>query len=695
MSYNRTVVVGDQTDLQLGKANNMTRSGSSSVSHAGFGLVLAGVIAATLLAGHGAMAQDAAAPVGVVSFVKVLSDKVPDVSSIEAWKKSFITDGMGDQDKALAVWKSNVMFVYQDSPPIEERHEGCVADAIKSFNVYGYGMCCCAASRVESLARAVGLEARGWGITGHSVPEVKWDGTWHLLDASLCNYFTMPDGKIASVEQIVTAVKAWKAANPEAAKNLDATWKADGWTGWKKGPELLANCKFYDAGGWWPAKTHGWGSTMVEYAGGGGTPFPYEYGYSQGYQVNVQLRVGEKLTRNWFNKGLHVNAVGHEGGEPGCLKTKIGEGFMAFIKRDYGDLNEYRIGSGVLEYDVPLANGEFRPAALRAENLACKADDKAGPALHVKDAGTQGILELDMPCSYVYLTGKIALDAVVGEGGKVRVFLSDNNGLDWKEVATIDKSGPQALDIQGATVRKYDYRLRVILDGKGTGLEALKITHDVQCSQRALPTLDRGDNTITFSAGPAEGTVTIEGTSYGDKKGKNVQLPDYQPVVKDLDPQFLHVKADGASATFTVATPGDMVRLRMGGFYRLRDAKDQWQMQVSFDGGKTFKTVDTQTGPYQGICKYITVADVPAGTKEAQVRWVGAQRNTTCLFSARIDADYKLPAGGFRPVQVTYLWEEGGIEKKDVHLAAKPAETWKIQCAGKPAMKSLIVELAK
>src|SRR2546430_7960619 len=46
---------------------------------------------------------------GVVSFVKVVSDKVPDVSSLEAWKSSFIKDGMSDQEKALTVWKTVAM----------------------------------------------------------------------------------------------------------------------------------------------------------------------------------------------------------------------------------------------------------------------------------------------------------------------------------------------------------------------------------------------------------------------------------------------------------------------------------------------------------------------------------------------------------------------------------------------------------
>ncbi|MBE3069033.1 MAG: hypothetical protein IMZ66_02230, partial [Planctomycetes bacterium] len=114
-----------------------------------------------------------------------------------------------------------------------------------------------------------------------------------------------------------------------------------------------------------------------------------------------------------------------------------------------------------------------------------------------------------------------------------------------------------------------------------------------------------------------------------------------------------------------------------------------------FDGAKTFKTVGTCEGPTPGKCQYVTVADVPAGTRQAHVRWSGTQRNTTCLFGLRIDADYRAPAGGFRPVKVTYVWEEAGVEKRDVHVASKPEETYKITCGTTPEMKSLIVELAE
>ena len=63
------------------------------------------------------------------------------------------------------------------------------------------------------------------------------------------------------------------------------------------------------------------------------------------------------------------------------------------------------------------------------------------------------------------------------------------------------------------------------------------------------------------------------------------------------------------------------------------------------------------------------------------------------MCNARIDADYREPAGGFVPVQVTYVWDEGGVERKDVHVANKPEETYAITCDSTPLMKSLIVEL--
>ena len=239
--------------------------------------------------------------------------------------------------------------------------------------------------------------------------------------------------------------------------------------------------------------------------------------------------------------------------------------------------------------------------------------------------------------------------------------------------------------------------MRFTLHGKETGLDALRISHDIQHSQRPLPALAQGDNKITFSAGPQEGTITVQGSTNAKNRDRNLYVMDFQPQVSDklaIEP-FIRPKADGASLTFPVTTPGEMTRLRIGVCYRARDVRDLWLVQASFDGGKTFREVGKLKGPYQGMGKYIVVEDIPTSTRSALVRFLGTERNTCVLFDERISADYKEPHGGFAPVKITYTWEEGGQTKRDVHVAQSPNETYSIQCEGKPTMKAIVLELAR
>ena len=631
--------------------------------------------------------------VGVVSNIKVLSDKVPDVSSLEAWQRSFIAPGMTDREKALAIWRSVVSFRHQDAPPKEFLEgDGCVHDPIKVFNVYGYNMCCCASSNVAALARAIGLPARIWSIRAHLVPEVQWNDRWHMLDASLINYFPKPDGEPASVDEIMADVKAWYDANPGYRNNeqkLRDLHRQDGWSGWKRGPALLSACPFYGSDGWLPAKTHGWYATMIEYDGS--VKNLYEPGYSLGYRVNNQLRPGERIQFNWHNKGLHVNM--RDGQAPGCLQTAVGQGDLVYA-RQYGDIAPGRVGNGVRHYQLPLADGSFQTGMLRVENIRCRSEGGSAdcPAVQLAQPDKPAAIEFRMPSSYVYLTGSLSLDAVVGPQGQVRVFLSDNNGLDWKEVATVSSSGRQRVDLSPLVLRRYDYRLRIVLTGKGTGLQELSVTHDFSHSQRALPALGQGKNKVRFSAGPPEGTVTLQASTKLQWKGKNLVHTDFHPELKNIQPDLMRVEGASGEATFAIAAPGDIVRLRCGVHYRARDKADGWEVQVSFDGGESFKTVHQLSGPTPGHCDYFTVEGVPPGTRKALVRFAGRQRNTTCLFSLRLDADYREPLGGFRPLKATYVWEEGGLEKRQTLLAEKPQQIFTITCDSTPVMKSLILE---
>jgi hypothetical protein len=655
---------------------------------------LAGAIFVMLWsAGAGVAADSSPEQIGVVSHIKVVSDKVKDVSSYDAWKASYIKPGMTDRAKALAAWETVVAFRHQAAPPNEyvgvEDHP---LDPIKTFNVYGYNMCNGASAAVIGLARHAGLQARGWAISSHSVPEVLVDGKWCMLDGSLVNYFETPEGKLAGVEDISSAVGGWLEKNPRLRGNNSGLTKFqqnDGWTGWKNGPGLLAACKWYDAGGWLPAGTHGWSSTMQEY-GNGKQNHLYEYGHAPGYEVNLQLRRGERIIRNWSHKGLHVNMA--EGDECDVLKSVPGEDDMKYSPK-FGDLAPGRIGNGTHEYDLPLASGAFRGGMLVAENLATKSESRTGPAVQVKDAGRPAALAFRMPSSYVYLGGQLAFNAAVGDGGSITVSFSDNNGLVWKEIAKVTAPGEHKVDLKPLVFRRYDYRLKLVLSGKGTGLESMKVTHDIQHSQRPLPALGKGDNTIRFSAGPQEGTVTVEGSTKLENKGRNLLYTDFHPQAKGIA-EGSNIKLAGGEGeiVFPVETPGDITRLRVGAHYRARDARDGWDVAASFDAGKTWKPVGKLEGPYAGMSKAIALNRFPAGARAALVKFTGKQRNTTLIFDLRIDADYNEPHGGQAPVKVTYAWEENGQPKQHVHVAKSADEQFTIRCEQKPVMKSIALE---
>ena len=655
-------------------------------------VALAFTAAAAVRAAEGA-APGSANPVGAVSNIKVLSDKVPDVSSLEAWKKSFIKEGMSDKEKALAIFRTEVTFQQADAPPNEYlQREDAVLDPIKLFNVYGYTLCSVSSANMMCLARYVGLPARCFTINNHVVPEFFYDNAWHMFDADLIEYFPKADGSIASLQEIVDEVGKWKAAHPEyAAINKSNRYAYMAKPGWKTGPEILLRNPYYDDNGWLPCAEFAWGDTMLQF---GRINNNWQSCYSMGYRVNVELREGEKLTRNWFNKGLHVNM--DRGEAPGSLTAKIGEQSFRHSPQ-WGDIAPGRVGNGTLEYDVPLATGVLGGAALRADNLAASSEG-GGPALHVKDALSPGVLDLRMPSSYVYLGGQLTFTPALGDGGQIKVLVSDNNGLDWKEVAAVDRAGQQNIDLKPLVYRRYVYLARFVMKGKGTGLNSLKFTHDIQHSQRPLPALAQGVNKIAFSAGPAEGTITIEGAMEPSSRGKQLLFGDFHPKLDGYAPDAFPRGEGEKSITFPVKTPGDIARLRISDFF-LSSGKDSvYVIEASFDDGKTWKTVDqpeAPTLPRNFVGRYVIVSDIPAGTRSALVRYRGTGRNTLAMCNARIDADYREPAGGFRPVRVTYVWEEGGLEKKDVHVARGPEESYTITCDSAPLMRSLIVELIR
>jgi hypothetical protein len=635
-----------------------------------------------------------------VNNLKVLSDKVDDVTTVENILKSFTDPRMSDAERAKGLWTAAVRYRHQTAPPDERLAADWEAhDPVKVFNTYGYCMCCCSSAVIEALNRLDGREARGRILNGHSVAEVRYGGGWHMYDASLVTFFPKPGrGEVASVDEITAAVTDWYAKNPGYRGNparLVELMRRDGWLGYKQGPALLANCPFYEKG-YFPARTHGWDATMAEYDRACEV---YEYGYQVGHRALFSLRPGESLVRDAGNLGLHVN--GRAGWD--ALQARAPQADLVYVKDFYPGYNGGVVGNGYHRYAPNLAAGGLAAGAEVHENLT--GSDRS-PALRVWTADKPGVAVVPLTSPYVYLGGRLTLKAVcTTKGDRVAVSISTNNARSFTPLWTAENPGTTqtVVDLKDHIHRRYAYWLKIEISTTapdGVGLEAFAVENDIQHAPRTLPWLGTGANTITVAAdgdtGLASraitGRITPDARFAGNESTRSMGVTFENLDVKDGACWW---KSGVGTMTVPVETPGDLTGLRFCTQFRARGTRDAIRVGVSFDQGKAWKDVTTHAGPTQGRSETARFTDCPKGARRALVRYELGGNNTIGILSFRVDADYTDPmaAKDFRPFVVVYRWKENGAEKTDRRTVDKLPTTYRIDTATTPEMLSVSYEM--
>jgi hypothetical protein len=666
--------------------------------------IVAAVVVAIFVPSTVRSAEEAPRSGGRLNNLKVLSDKVDDVTTVENILKSFVMPGMSQDERAKSLWKAAVRYRHQTAPPNEYLAADWEAhDPVKLFNVYGYCMCCCASALIESLNRLDGREARGRILNGHSVPEVRYDGGWHMFDASLITFFPKPgSGSVASVDEISKAVDTWYASHPGYRKDgskLLELMRSDGWTRWKsQGPELLAACPFYRAG-YLPARTHGWDATMIEYDRKAEI---YEYGYHVGHRALFSLGPGESIVREAGNHGLHINRETMADWD--ALKAKAPLNDLEYVKEFVPGYQGGVVGNGVQRYEPDLRGGGLALGAETYENLA----SGGSPALHVKSGDRPGVAVIAMSSPYVYLSGSVVLKGTLtGPAARVVVSLSTDCGRTYRQISKSEGSGGfgSVIDISKLIERRYAYWLKLeITSGtpKGAGLDRLQITNDFQHAPRTLPWLAKGPNTIIVAADGDTGIAsrTFAGKIVGGENReppKNETIRDLGVVIDNLNLEYDALWWKGGTGTLTlpIDVPGDLAALRWSAQVRARSDKDLVRMRVSGDGGKTWRDAGRIGGPTQGTTGAFHIGEWPAGTRSALLRFELTGNNTVGILSFRADADYRDPRGStaFRPFRVVHRWSENGKAKSHAEVVKKLPSSYTITTSGDPVMIAVSYEM--
>src|SRR5262249_2853286 len=268
----------------------------------------------------------------------------------------------------------------------------------------------------------------------------------------------------------------------------------DGWTGWQKhGPELLAQSPFLKAG-YYPARTHGWDSTMTEYDR---QCEVYEYGYQVGHRALFSLRPGEAFVREAGNRGLHVNQA--EMKDWPDLRARAPQDDLVYLKEFLPGYTGGVVANGYHRYTPPVAG--LAAGADVHVNLAAGRDGVLRP----KEVGKPGVVVIPLASPYVYLGGRVTLKTVCqSRDDRITVALSTNNGRSFTTLGSAPVGKHETtLDLGSRILRRYAYWLRLELTAAtpgGAGLEALHVENDIQHAPRALPWLGPGRNTITVAA---------------------------------------------------------------------------------------------------------------------------------------------------------------------------------------------------
>jgi hypothetical protein len=133
--------------------------------------------------------------------IKIVSSAQTGCWSLEEIVQSVIPGIESDREKALALHKFGMAHQIHFNGPKEGA--GYLADALKILGVYGYSLCGNNSAAMCALYNLAGLEARRRFLTGHVVPEVRFDGRWNYIDTDMFGYVVKPDGNIASVDELL------------------------------------------------------------------------------------------------------------------------------------------------------------------------------------------------------------------------------------------------------------------------------------------------------------------------------------------------------------------------------------------------------------------------------------------------------------------------------------------------------------
>src|SRR6266850_3232951 len=338
--------------------------------------------------------------------LKIVTDASPDYSDMESMVRSITSKWETTEQKCWVMFYWNHIARRQTAPMV--LHGMALTDPIRQFNDYGYTMCSTISGINCSIWDAMGLKAKYWDISNHTVPEVEYDGRWHMYDNSLSALYTLCDGKTLAGVADIGKSGACAASDGKAEPGHIAKYHCLMGTstrGFLSGAETI----------------RGLDEEYRCFNPKGLKHRSYFYDWDRGHRYIMNLHDGETYTRYYHSLG------------------KSPEYYVPNGRKDPEAANtRYHIrGNGVRIFKPSLQKDAFSTTAYSFSNISALtgglSPERVGQSGEIifKVEGANVITSLK-------IQGKLFRET---DTDSAKIALSTVNGLSWKEVWHSEHSG--------------------------------------------------------------------------------------------------------------------------------------------------------------------------------------------------------------------------------------------------------------
>jgi hypothetical protein len=406
----------------------------------------------------------------------------PDFHCLEAMLKSPQFAGKQGEELVMAVYNhmtSQVDGTYHFWPSAENegqpRLRRSCTDPIKILNAYGWAICGQMSHMLQAIWIAAGLKARLYGLPGHALCEVFYDGRWHHVDVDMWSWFRTPQGHLASAYELACNARALivenqNKANPCNLPDRSLEDYADMYSKAEKGDGDIASVR------------PDW--------------------YERSHTMDFHLRPGETIIRTQENQGRFILPKGWLE-----FKEKFQREWHQMPRERFDPFRTFGNGRWIYE---PKLSEKYR-------DFAAGVWEKNGVRTRSYGLGGVGYATFRIQCPYPFAgvpdwtkpnlpAGNGVWLEVAGEGA-VRVDVTDPEGQ-WQTVYAADKPFEEKIDITDVLKARYECFIRFTL-GMGAKVRRFRFEGFFMIAPITLPRLAEGENPMELRCGDKHGLHTV------------------------------------------------------------------------------------------------------------------------------------------------------------------------------------------